>query len=198
MNRLVIIGASGHGRVIADIAVLIGYKNISFLDDDDTLHECAGWPVIGKSTEAPDGDIFIAVGNTEARKKLMELYAERIQPVLVHPNAVIAEDVKIGAGSVVMAGVVINSGVRIGRGVIVNTSSSIDHDCVINDYVHIAVGSHLCGMVIVDENTWIGAGVIVSNNVKICRNCIIGAGAVVIKNIDEVGTYIGVPAKKKN
>jgi len=196
MNRLIIIGASGHGRVVADIAVLNGYKDIVFLDDDENAKECAGWPVIGKSDEAPDGEVFVAVGNAETRKRLMELYEDREQPILIHPSAVVAKDVEIGKGSVVMAGVVINPGAKIGRGVIVNTCSSVDHDCVVDDYCHVAVGAHLSGTVVVGSQTWIGTGATISNNVNICGGCIIGAGAVVVKDINNTGTYVGVPVKK--
>ena len=196
--KLVIIGASGQGKVAADIASLDGYKDIVFLDDNEDIKECGGFPVVGKTSDAEsiDGVLFVAIGNAEKRQQLMEKYRDREQPVLVHPNAVIACDVEIGKGSVVMAGAVINPGATIGRGVIVNTSSSIDHDCVIGDYVHIAVGTHLSGTVSVGVGTWIGAGATVSNNVNICGDCMIGAGAVVIKDIDEPGTYIGVPARK--
>lgn len=196
-KKIVIIGASGHGKVVADIAVLNGYEDIVFLDDDEDIKECAGWSVVGKSTEAPNGEVFVAVGNANTRQKLMERYEERVQSVLVHPSAIIADDTKIGRGSVVMAGAVINPGTVIGRGVIVNTMSSIDHDCVLGDFVHVAVGAHLCGTVTVGDATWIGAGVTISNNVNICGGCMIGAGAVVIKDIEEPGTYIGVPAKLK-
>ena len=195
MNKLIIIGASGHGKVVADVAVLNGYEDIVFLDDDESLKECAGFPVIGKSTEAPGGEVFVAVGNPQTRKRLMELYKDRTQPVLSHPKAVVAGDVVIGSGTVVMAGAVINPGARIGRGVIVNTSSSIDHDCSVGDYSHVSVGAHLCGTVRVEDSVWIGAGVTVINNVNICGGCTIGAGAVVIKDIKEPGTYVGVPAK---
>lgn len=194
MNRLIIIGASGHGKVVADIAVLNGYKDIVFLDDDESVKECAGWPVIGKSTEAPAGEIFVAIGNAGTRKKLSEIYKKRLQPALIHPSAVVADDVEIGDGSVVMAGAVINPGARIGKGAIVNTSSSVDHDCIVGDYCHIAVGVHLSGTVIVGEGTWIGIGAAVSNNVNICGGCMIGAGAVVIKDITTSGTYVGIPA----
>ena len=197
MNSLIIIGASGHGKVVADIAVLNGYKDIVFLDDDDNVKECAGWPVVGKTNEAPDGEVFVAVGNPTTRKRLMEFYADRIQPVLIHPKAIIAKNVQIGSGTVIIAGAVINPGVRIGNGVIVNTSSSIDHDCSIGDYSHVSVGAHLCGTVNVEDNVWVGAGTTVINNLNICGRCTIGAGAVVVKDIDEPGTYIGVPAKKK-
>ena len=198
MNKLIIIGASGHGKVVADIAALNGYKDIVFLDNDPEIKICAGYPVLGPDTMTSelDGDVFIAVGNAETRKKLMERDANRNFPVLIHPSAVIAESAEVGAGSVVMAGAVINPGARIGKGCIINTSSSVDHDCVVRDYVHISVGAHLSGTVVVGTGTWIGTGAIVSNNVNICGGCMIGAGAVVIKDIGEPGTYIGVPARK--
>ncbi len=198
MNRLIIIGASGHGKVVADIAALNGYKDIVFLDNDPEIKACVGYPVLGPDTMTSelDGDVFIAVGNAEIRKKLMERDNGRSFPVLIHPSAVVAESAEIGAGSVVMAGAVINPGAQIGKGCIINTSSSVDHDCVVEDYVHISVGAHLSGTVVVGTGTWIGTGAIVSNNVNICGGCMIGAGAVVIKDIKEPGTYVGVPAKK--
>lgn len=198
MNRLIIIGASGHGKVIADIAINIGYDDIVFLDDNKAIKECAGWPVIGKCTEAPEGKIFVAIGNADVRKYLMEMYKNREHPVLIHPSAIVAEDVVIGDGSTIMAGAVINPGTRIGRGAIINTTSSIDHDCCLGDYVHVAVGAHICGTVNIGECTWVGAGSTITNNVNICSNATIGAGAVVVKDIDEPGTYFGVPAKIKD
>ena len=196
MSRLIIIGASGHGKVVADIAKKNGYADIVFLDDGGKVRECGGFPVIGKTGNVPDGDLFVAIGNAEIRKRFMEANKGRTFPVLIHPSAVIADDVVIGEGSVIMAGTVINPGTKIGRGVIVNTSSSIDHDCVIEDFVHVAVGAHLCGTVNAGEQTWIGAGVTVRNNIRICGFCMIGVGAAVIKDITETGTYIGIPARK--
>ena len=196
MNRLIIIGASGHGKVIADIALRNGYTDIVFLDDNENIKECAGFPVIGVTSEAPflDGDKIVAIGNEETREKIQ---SEIETVTLIHPNAVIGRRVKVGEGSVIMAGAVINSDAVIGKGCIINTSSSVDHDCVIGDYAHIAVGAHLSGTVHIGKGTWIGAGAIISNNIDICSNCIVGAGAVVIHSIDSPGTYIGVPARKK-
>lgn len=198
MRKLAIIGASGHGKVVADIARKNGYKEIVFLDDDESIHECGGCPVIGKSSEAGtiDADIIVGIGNAGIRKRIQESVPEEKLVTLIHPDAVIAEDVAIGVGAVVMAGAVINPGVRIGKGCIINTCSSVDHDCVVGDYVHIAVGSHLCGTVSVGSGTWIGAGATVSNNISICPDCMIGAGAVIVKNIDSAGTYMGVPARR--
>ncbi len=196
MKKLVIIGASGHGKVIADIAERNAYKEIVFLDDDECINECAGFPVVGKSCEAAklDGDKIVAIGNAEIRARIQEKLENVV--TLIHPEAVISRRVKIGEGSVVMAGAVINSDVIIGKGCIVNTGASIDHDCVVQDFVHVSVGAHLCGTVSVGKKTWIGAGATVSNNVDICGECMIGAGAVVIKDIEEPGTYVGIPAEE--
>lgn len=198
MKKLVIIGASGHGKVVADIAIKNGYNEIFFLDDDESIYECGSYPIVGKSPEAGtiDADVIIGIGNAGVRKRIQVSIPDEKMATLIHPDAVVADDVVIGAGTVVMAGAVINPGARIGKGCIINTCSSVDHDCEIGDYVHIAVGSHLCGTTFVGNETWIGAGAIVSNNVSICPNCMIGAGAVVIKEIKESGTYVGVPAKR--
>ncbi len=194
--RLTIIGASGHGKVAADIAARCGYDHIEFLDDDETITQCGIWPVVGTTNKQIKNDYFVAIGNAAIRKKLIEKFKGNIVATLIHPQAIIADDVKIGSGSIVMAGAVINPGAIIGEGCIINTSSSVDHDCNVGDYAHISVGAHLSGTVDVGKKTWIGAGAVVSNNIRVCDECMIGAGAVVIKNIDEPGTYIGVPAKK--
>jgi len=195
--KLTIVGASGHGRVIADIAKLNGYKQIEFLDDNEKLTHCGKYPVVGKTENAFSikNDVFVGIGNSLIRKRFIEQIDDKFLVTLIHPDSVISDDVIIGKGSVVMAGTVINSGVEIGKGVIVNTCASVDHDCRIGNFVHVSVGSHLCGTVNVCELTWIGAGAIVSNNITICSNCMIGAGAVVIKDIIKEGTYVGIPAK---
>lgn len=193
--RITIIGASGHGKVVAEIAKLNGYDEIVFLDDNPSVNTCGSYPVVGPTSKETEGDAIVAIGNGRIRESLSKKHK---LVTLIHPNAVIAGDVLIGVGTVVMPGAVINPGTTIGKGCIINTSSSVDHDCIIGDFVHIAVGAHLCGAVFVDKQTWIGAGAIISNNLHICNNCMIGAGAVVVNNIDEPGTYIGVPAKKVN
>lgn len=196
VKRLVIIGASGHGKVIADIAVRNGYEDIVFLDDDENVRECAGFPVIGKTVEAKemDGDKIVAIGNPKTRERILEEVSEVI--TLIHPDAVISRRVEIGEGSVIMAGAVINTDVVIGKGCIINTGASVDHDCRIGDFAHISVGAHVAGTCEIGKKTWIGAGATVSNNVNICGDCMIGAGAVVIKDIDKPGTYVGVPARE--
>ena len=196
LKKLIIIGASGHGKVIADIAIRNGYEDIVFLDDDESVKECAGFPVIGKTCEAKglEGDKIVAIGNPKIRERIQEGLSDVV--TLIHPDAVISRRVEIGEGSVIMAGAVINTDALIGKSCIINTGASVDHDCVLGNYVHVSVGSHLSGTVNVGKRTWIGTGATVSNNVNICGDCMIGAGAVVIKDIDKPGTYIGVPARE--
>lgn len=202
-KKIVIIGASGHGKVVADIARKNGYKEIVFLDDDESIRECGGYAVIGKSSDAfqyMDSDFAVAIGNAEIRERFFnKLIADDVHIVsLIHPNAVISENVEIGKGTVIMAGAVINPDTHIGDGCIINTCSSIDHDCRISDFVHVSVGAHVAGSVLIGTRTWIGAGATVSNNVEITRDCIIGAGAVAVKDVEISGTYIGVPARLVN
>lgn len=201
MNNLVIVGASGHGKVIADIAEKVGYTDIVFLDDNPKVESCGTYKVVGECKSAlsyKNSDFIVAIGNTKVRRKIQsELIAMGLHIVsLIHPAAVIAPNVKIGVGTVVMAGAVINPYTEIGQGCIINTCASVDHDCRIGDYVHVSVGAHVAGTVTIEDNTWIGAGATISNNIEIVADCMIGAGAVVVADIDEPGTYVGVPAKK--
>ena len=200
---VIIIGAGGHAKVIADIIYKSGDNLIGFLDDNlanKGKEIYLGKKVIGttKDIEIYNKNYFIiGIGNNSIRKKInnennLKLYTA------IHPSAIIAQDVKIGTGSVIMAGVVINPGTVIGKNCIINTCSSLDHDNLLEDYVHISPGAHLAGTVSVKEGTWICTGAIVKNNITIGKNNIIGAGGVVIKDIiEENTTYIGVPARRK-
>lgn len=201
-GALLIVGAGGHGKVAADIAVKSNrYGRICFLDDAP-LEQCTGFPVIGNCKEVFEYisayQIFIAVGNADVRKYFLEALTDKGAEVvsLIHPTAAIGRDVQIGIGSIVAAGAVLNPECIIGKGCIVNTCASVDHDCRIGDYVHVAVGAHVAGAVTVGSGTWIGAGTVVNNNLHITDSCMIGSGAVVIKDIEERGTYVGVPARK--
>lgn len=198
MKTLVIVGASGHGKVLADIADKTGYERIYFLDDNENVKQCSGFPVIGKCSEIQsiEADIIVGIGNANMRKQLQEKLVDKNIVTLIHPNAVIGRGVNIGIGTAVMAGAVINPGAVIGDGCIINTCSSIDHDCLIGNFCHISVGSHLCGTVVLGNNVWIGAGATIKNNISICHDSIIGVGAAVTDNIIEAGTYVGVPARK--
>lgn len=202
MNRgLIIVGASGHGKVVADIAKKLGiYSQISFLDDD-LNKRISGYELLGTIAEyekwKETHEFIVAIGNCKIRREIQrKLEKEGRITTLVHPNAVIGESVLLGAGTVVMANAVINSGSLIGKGVIVNTGSTIDHDCRVGDYVHVAPGCHISGTVCIGEGSWIGVGSCIINNLNICQECVIGAGATVVADIEEGGTYVGVPAKR--
>lgn len=202
-DKLLIIGASGHGKVVADVALKMNkWKSISFLDDDENIKSSIGIEVIGKSVDVTkyieNYDIFVAIGNNVTREKIQEkLEAEGGNiPTLIHPNAVIGERVRFGAGTVVMAGTVINCCTEIGKGCIINTGVTIDHDNYIEDYVHISPGAHTAGTVRIGKGTWLGVGSVVSNNLNITSGCKVGAGAAVVKDITEPGTYVGIPSRK--
>ncbi len=202
MGRLFIVGCSGHGKVIADIALKQNkYEELLFLDDNPKSSSCMGISVAGSSTYediAPEDEVIVAIGNSNIRQRLQGQYTERGLKIatLIHPDAVIGTQVEIGEGTVIMAGTVINPDAVIGKGVIINTGATVDHDDVICDYAHISVGAHLAGTVFVGKHTWIGVGAVVNNNISICSDVTIGAGAVVVKNIDKFGTYVGIPARK--
>lgn len=202
-KTLLIIGASGHGKVIADIALKMNkWQSIAFLDDNENVKSSMGIEIIDKSTSISryisDYEFFVGIGNNAIREKIqrqLEVEGASI-PVLIHPSAVIGEQVYVEAGTVVMAGAVINCCTKIGKGCIINTASTIDHDNVIEDYVHISPGAHLAGTVKIGRGTWLGVGSIVSNNINVTSKCKIGAGAVIIEDITENGTYVGIPAKR--
>lgn len=202
-KKLIIIGASGQGKVCADIALKMNkWDEIAFLDDNPQIKSVLGLEVVGNTKDAikyvDKCDFFVGIGDNETREKIqkkLEKIGANI-PVLIHPNAVIGEDVQIGIGTAIMPGVVINCSTRIGKGCIINTGATIDHDNIIEDYVHISPGVNLAGNVRIGSKTWIGIGSVVINNINISNKCLIGAGSLVIKNITIPGKYVGSPIKK--
>ena len=159
------------------------------------------YPVVGTTEEIvnyKDYDFIVAIGNNQIRKKIANnLFEQSFKVVnLIHPTAVIDETVIMGLGSVVMANAVINAYAKLGKGCIVNTSATVDHDDVIEDYVHICPGAHIAGTTTIGHETWVGIGSSVINNVTIASKCMIGAGSVIVKNLSESGTYVGVPARR--
>jgi sugar O-acyltransferase (sialic acid O-acetyltransferase NeuD family) len=201
-DKLLIIGASGQGKVVADIAIKMDkWRDVAFLDDNQNIKSSMGLNVIGKAINAlkyiDNYDIFIAIGHNAIRKNFQQRLEENGAsiPVLIHPSSIIGYGVNIKPGTVVMAGSVINCCSEIGNGCIINTGVTIDHDSVIDDYVHLSPGVHLAGAVKVGKESWLGIGSAVINNITVSENCIIGAGAIVINNLIEPGTYVGIPAR---
>ena len=201
MNKrnLVVIGAGGHGKVVADNALRNGYVNIYFLDDN-AVGSCMGFSIVGKCSEIEkmnDGntDFVIGIGNNAIRKVIAERYDVK-WATLIHPSAQIAANTSIGEGSVIMAGAVVNACATVGKHCIVNTGAIVEHDNVLENYVHISPSATLGGAVHIGEQTHVGIGSTVINNINVCDSCIIGAGATVIRDINDKGTYVGVPARK--
>ncbi len=201
-KNVIIIGAGGHAKVIADIIEKSNDKVLGFLDDNkEKNQEIYGYKVIGKISECEtftSKDIYfiIAIGNNLLRKKIYEEYELQLYTA-IHPTSVIAKGVQIGEGTVIMANACINADAIIGKNCIINTGAIIEHDNIIEDYVHISPRAVLAGTVKIGELTHIGVGVTVKNNITICKECIIGAGAVVVKDLVKSDIYIGVPAKIK-
>lgn len=204
-KKVIILGASGHARVIADIIKASNDEVIGFLDDNleiqgNTIYEDK--IVLGATKEEDikkyeDCYFIIGIGSNRVRKLISKKYPNLKWYTAIHPDAVIGSNVTIGEGTAIMAGTVINTGTNIGKHCILNTCSSLDHDNILEDYVHISPGSHLAGTVKIGEGTWICAGVTVINNISIANDNVIGAGATVIKNIEENNsTFVGVPIKK--
>lgn len=198
-----VIGASGHGKVIADIAKAMDtWQQILFLDDNAEVKTCAGFKVVGTSQDVEkyihDSVYVVAIGNNAIREKVQS-HLEDINAqmaTLVHPSAVIGSMVSLGGGTVVMAGVIVNSSTKTGRGCILNTACTIDHDNSLGDYVHVSPGVNLAGTVAVGRSSWIGTGSVVINNINICENVVVGGGSLVISDIEEKGTYIGSPIRR--
>lgn len=200
--KIVILGAGGHAGVIAELLEHKGYKEseIEFLDDSVSEGSCIfGKRVAGKIESCLDypqeTKFIIGIGENRIRKALAEKY-HLPYITLVHPKAVIGKNVSLGQGTVVMAGAIVQNGSTIGMHCIVNTGATVDHDCEVEDYVHISPGCHVGGGVKIAAESWLGIGSCVKNGVEINKRCLLGAGAALVKDVLEEGTYVGVPAKK--
>lgn len=200
-KEVVIIGASGHGKVIADIIVSSGNTLKGFLDDADDIQgkTIIGFPVLGKTADYVnyrDCEFVIAIGNPNVRKRIAESIDVKWYTA-IHPRAVVSKlDTSIGEGTVIMANAVVNPSAKIGRHCIINTGAVVEHDNVLEDYVHISPNATLAGIVTVGKSTHIGAGACTKQVLSIAPDCTIGAGAVIVEDITESGTYVGVPARK--
>ncbi|CAH6980898.1 Acetyltransferase [Vibrio chagasii] len=202
MKSCAILGASGHGKVIAEIAELNGYQNIVFFDDRwPSLKAVEHWSVSGDTStllsNVKEYDLtVVAIGHNATRcSKQRELSSAGANfDVLAHPSAVISNYANIGIGSVVMANAVVNPFSHIGMSCIVNTGSTVDHDCKLAEGVHISPGVNLAGGVEVGKNTWIGIGSQIKQLVVIGCDAVVGAGSTVINNVPNFKTVVGSPA----
>lgn len=189
-----IYGASGHGKVVIEIAELLNVKISGVIDDNISISKFLDYKVV-HSVPSNLEHIVIAIGKNNIRKLISQQLTHVKFPVLIHPNASVSRSAMMNAGTVVMAGVSINSDCNIGKHVILNTNCSIDHDCKIGDYVHVSPNAALAGNVTIEEGTHIGIGACVIQGIKIGKWCTIGAGAVILKDIPDFSTVVGNPGK---
>lgn len=207
MTRVLIIGAGGHAQVIADAILSVarsggGLTLGGFVDDNAALHgqQLLGFPVLGASEQVDlieHDAIVVGIGDNGTRARLFERFTrQRKQFVsVIHPRAIVAADVQLGAGCVVFAGAVINTGSIIGTNVIVNTGATIDHHARIGQHVHIAPGVHLGGAVTVGDGAFIGIGSSVIPNHSIGVWATVGAGSTVIHDLPGRIIAVGTPAR---
>lgn len=192
-DKVYLYGASGHAKVVMDIARQANMEIPCLIDDDTTVLEIAGVPVVHSAEDY--SPIIVTIGNCQKRREVVERLGNREYKTIIHPKTIKADCVKLGCGTVVMAGAILNPFATIGNHCIINTGASVDHDCDIDDYVHVAPHCTLCGDVKVGEGTWIGAGTTVIQGIRIGKNCFIGAGSVVVKDIPDNSLCYGNPAK---
>ena len=196
IDKVYLYGASGHAKVVIDIAKLAYIDVPCLIDDDPKVKELAGIPVVHDAYGL--SPIIVSIGDCQIRKKIVEKLGEKEYLTVIHPNSIKADSVKIGNGTVIMAGAILNPYVKIGNHCIINTGASLDHDVHIGDFVHVAPHCTLCGDVKVGEGTWIGAGTTVIQGIHIGDNCYIGAGSVVVKDIPSDSFCYGNPCRLKN
>jgi sugar O-acyltransferase (sialic acid O-acetyltransferase NeuD family) len=204
---VIVIGAGGHAKVLIENLLSLAVRVIGMTDPDPGAidRRIYNIPVIGAEdiiSDYPPDEIclvlgFGSVGSTKAREKTYLQYKDQGYNFLsvIHPSAVVANDVHLSEGVQLMAGVIIQPGCCIGCNTIINTGVSIDHDCRIGDHVHLAPGVTLSGSVAVGKGTHVGTGATIIQKITIGRNCLVGAGALVIGDVPENVTVMGHPAK---
>lgn len=208
-GEVLIIGASGHAKVVIDVIEKEGKYHIAGLIDDKKPKgiQHFGYKLLGSINDMPElirrnniAGVIIAIGDNHTRYRLFQrlrlIMPELVFIAAVHPQASIAKGVIIGEGSVVMAGAVINSDSWIGAHCIVNTSSSLDHDSRMGDFSSLAPGSIAGGGISIGKCSAIGLGANIIHNVSIGSHSVIGAGALVLNDINDYSVAYGVPCSK--
>lgn len=189
MKAIYLYGASGHAKVIIDLLKSQGVETKGLIDDNKFVTELLGYPV--QHDAAGLNPVIISIGDNGIRKKVAEKLSDHQFGIASHSSSVISPNSTIDNGTVIMQGAIIQSDVRVGKHCIVNTGASVDHDCVVEDFVHLSPQSVLCGNVHIGEGSWIGAGSIVIPGVRIGKWCIIAAGSVVTKDIPDYSLAAG-------
>lgn len=197
-DNIVVLGAGGHAKVVIATVRAAGGEVIAAYDDDESRwgQQILGVTITGPMSRADlaDAPAIIAIGSNRARQSIAANLGAR-WVTACHPSAVVHPSASIGPGTVVFAGTVVQPDARIGAHAILNTASSIDHDCIIGDFVHAGPGVRLCGGVTVDEGVLLGVGAKVAPNVTIGPWSTAGAGAVCVVDVEADTVVVGVPAR---
>lgn len=203
MNCLAILGASGHGKVVADAALLTGWDDVVFFDDAwPSLKNNGPWNVQGDTNAllanlANYQGVVVGIGSNSIRaSKQLQLAEAGANVVSIsHPSAVVSSFASVDAGTVIFANAVVNACAKVGAGAIVNTGSVVEHDCVVGEYSHISPNAVLAGGVRLEGHNWIGACASIRQLISVGRGAIVGMGAVVTKNVPAGVTVVGSPAR---
>jgi acetyltransferase EpsM len=187
-------GAGGHSKVIRDILQVLGIKLLGIFDDDPSSENLKG-SAICSGKLVLDAPLIISIGDNDIRAKIASRLSNVTYGKAIHSSAIISPTASIDEGSVVMQGAIVQASAKVGKHAVINTASSIDHDCVIGDFAHISPHVALCGNVHVGEGTLIGVGARIVPSIKIGCWCRIGAGAVVIRDVPDYATVVGIPAR---
>lgn len=194
--NFVLIGAGGHGAVVAEIIESAGDKVLHFLDMRTMTSDVCGYEVLNKEINygMPEASFLVTIGDNLTRKKNV-FEKHRTYGIALHPSASVSKRAEVGEGTVVMAGACINTRTVVGKHCIINTNATVDHDCILGDFVHVAPSAALAGDVLVGEGALIGVGAVVIPGIRIGKWSIVGAGAVVTKDVPDCTIVVGVPAK---
>jgi sugar O-acyltransferase (sialic acid O-acetyltransferase NeuD family) len=193
---MILYGGSGHAKVIRDCIRASGAEVSFIFDDNPNIKNLDETSVVGpyKSDFNFNEEIIISIGDNQIRKKISEKVVHKFGKT-VHPSAILSSYSKIDEGTVIMNGGIVNAGTKIGKHCIINTAVVVEHDCVVEDFVHLSPNVTVCGNVSIGEGTHIGACAVVIPNLKIGKWCVIGAGAVVTYDIPDYSLVVGVPGK---
>lgn len=184
-RNLVIVGAGGHGRAVAEAAELEGsWSDIVFIDDNYPGQSTSGaWKIVGHPSQLgtltePGDAVIVAIGNQEARERLILAQEALGIPLatVIHPRAYVSPYAIVGEGCAIMAGAIVGTAARLGRGVIVNANATVDHDAVVGDFSHLGVGVQLAGGVVIAERVWLQAGTCAGYRVRVPSDTIVAPG----------------------
>jgi sugar O-acyltransferase (sialic acid O-acetyltransferase NeuD family) len=206
--QLLVIGSSGHASVLIDAIELDGaYKVIGYLDDTVSVGTVRmGYAVLGGLKNAASvcaerviDHVIVAIGDNWQRRRvysdLLEQCPNLSFPIVRHPSAIVGSSVAIGKGAAILAGSHVGPGSRIGEFCIINTGSSVDHDCAMDSFSSIAPGVFMGGLVQVGECSAIGVGASISDRISIGRHTVVGTGAVVVGDVPDLVVAYGNPAR---